>query len=210
MSESINEQVDMRMEKNTTSKAYLIFKEVILSFGLIGILVPVIVDFSINRKLTWSLIVCISILYFFSGIITFFLCKKNRCIKTLGAYSILLIPYLFGLAVTIGASVFSPSKSGFLNYALPISIIWLAIIWGVILLGIIIKLNKFFLIGILFLLAIIGTTLTNMIALRIPWIETFYVDEIVTQIFVYIGGAIFFFYLGIISNINKKVINKVH
>ena len=77
------------------------------------------------------------------------------------------------------------------------------------LLGIITKLNKFFLIGILFLLAIIGTTLTNMIARRIPWIETFYVDEIVTQIFVYIGGAIFFFYLGIISNINKKVINKV-
>lgn len=206
MIESISKQVDMKMNHVATTKLGFIFKEIILSLGIIGIFVPIIVDISISRKLTWSLIVGISILYFFSGLVTFSLSKKNKCIKSFGVYSILLIPYLFGLETIIDYLYLDPSQNRFFEYALPISIVWLVIVWSVILLGVITKLNKCYLISILFLLAIVGTSITNMIARKIPWIETFYDFEQMIQIIEYIGGAIFFFFLGTFRKINKKVL----
>ncbi len=209
MLESTDKQIDKNEVNVTTKKFNLIIKETVLSLGMIGILVPIIVDISINRKLTWSLIVGISILYFFSGLTTFFICKKNKYIKTLGVYSVLLIPYLFGLETIIDYFYLSPSQNRFVEYALPISAIWLVIVWGVILLGVKTKINRLYLISILFLLAIIGSTLTNMIARKISWLETFYEFEIMMQLIEYIGGAIFFFFLGTFRKINRKILNKV-
>ncbi|MDD5934667.1 MAG: hypothetical protein PUC65_03740 [Clostridiales bacterium] len=197
-----NDSVQQSAEKRRKFMLYL--AEVILSLGMIGILVPIIVDISINKQLTWSLISTISIIYAYSGLITLYLSKESKWMKTLLTYSVLLIPYLFLLETVIAHQYLTSSQNRFMEYALPISCLWLAILWGVILFAKITKLNIFYAISILFLLAIVGSSVTNAIACKIRWIKTFDEFDQKIQVLEFIACATFFFFLGTFRKVNRK------
>jgi 4-hydroxybenzoate polyprenyltransferase len=81
----------------------------LLSFGIIGIIVAFIVDLAVNKKLSWSLIVDMGILYFYSIGLTFVMSKKQEVIKAFAVGSILVLPMLYGIEYVINAN-YIPSR----------------------------------------------------------------------------------------------------
>lgn len=148
---------------NKTKRMYLL-KGIILSIFIISVLVCFIVDIAVNHKLTWSIIVDASIL--FAGIcgtiaIT---SKKHKIINTMIGISVLLLPMLFIFERVINKNYVSEFQNWFYKYALPISLIWLSIIWILLLLKYLAKMKVWNILGIFFLLIILGSLLTEAIS----------------------------------------------
>lgn len=173
--DEIMERVEMEIiSKNQNLKKYLsktkmmyLLKGTLLSFGIIGIIVTFIVDLAVNKKLSWSLIVDMGILYCYSIGLAVVMSKKQKVIKASAVGSILVLPMLYGIEYVINANYLTESIAWFSKYALPITVIWLAILWLTILIKKFIKLNNWNVLGVLFILTIFGSALTNSIALQI-------------------------------------------
>ncbi len=161
---SVNQNIKKYLSK--TKMMYLL-KGILLSFGLIGIIVTFIVDLAVNRKLSWSLIVDMGILYSYSIGLTVVMSKKQKIIKAFAVGSILVLPMLYEIEHVINANYMIESVAWFRSYALPITIIWLAILWIIILIKKSIKLNIWNVLGVLFIMTILGSALTNSIAQQI-------------------------------------------
>ncbi len=180
---------------NKTKKMYLI-KGIALSIGIIGILVSFIVDLAVNHKLTWSLIVDASTLYVYAAGLTAVFSKKNKIINSTLVSSILILPLLYIIEYVTNKNYLINPIYWFKTYALPITFIWLAIIWITIFIKKCIKLNIWYTLSILFLLALLGSASTNAISNQISISEVYKVDLEWIDSLSYFGCAIIFFIIG--------------
>lgn len=156
---------DLKNFLNKTKRMYLL-KGIAFSIGIIGILVSFIVDIAVNRKLTWSLIVDASVLYIYAAALTAVFCKKGKIIMTTLVSSILVLPLLYIIKIVVNKNYIIDPYDWFQLYALPITLIWLAIIWFVILVRKLFKLKIWSTMGIAFLLGIFGSAFSNAIAIQ--------------------------------------------
>ncbi len=167
------------------TKMMYLLQGIFLSIGAIGIIVSFIVDLAINKQLTWSLIVDASVIYLYICVLTGMFSKKHQIINALAAASILILPLLYMIENVVNKNFVSNPADWFVNYALPISLIWIAIIWITVLVRYFMKVNILNTTGILLILATFGSALTNAIAKQVS-ITKIYVDG-----FEYINTALF-------------------
>ncbi len=160
-----DEEIEFIKIINKTKKMYIL-KGTIFGITLIGLLVSFIVDVAINHKLTWSLIVDVSLVFFAGSISTLFFSKKNKVIRTLLVMSVMLLPMLYGFEAIINTNYLQPPVYWFTTYALPICGIWLVILWATVVFYNYARIGLWNSAGIFLLLTIVGSCWTNMIANR--------------------------------------------
>lgn len=154
----------------------------------LGMLIPTIIvgtclllDFVLNHSLTWSLIVALSI-----GLIALPFALYNRSKNstlTFSIFSISLVVMLFLLEKVVNRSFMNPPIYWFNTYALPISLIWLAIFWIGFILWKYFKMYFSDALGTVLILASVGSILTNTIGNKEPilnWVFSF--DQIMTVV----------------------------
>ncbi len=180
---------------NKTKKMYIL-KGVAWSIGIIGILVSFIVDIAVNHKLTWSLIVDGGIVFLYITALAAILSKRNKIIASTLVSSILVLPLLYMIEYIVNENYLVRPIHWFTIYALPITLIWLAIIWIVILINKILKLNMWRTLGILLLFAIFGSALTNAISNQVSVNEIYQTGLEWIDSLSYLGGAILCFIIG--------------
>lgn len=151
----------------TKTKLIYLLKGIFYALGIIGALTCFIVDIAVNRRLTWSLIVDASLIFVFVPVLTAIYSKTHRLLKAAAVASLLLLPMLYGFALVIRANGYAPQSDGwFMRYAMPISLIWIVILWIFISIAALTKMNIWNAAGILLLMTIFGSALTNAIANR--------------------------------------------
>jgi predicted neutral ceramidase superfamily lipid hydrolase len=195
--DKVPKQPNLKFFLNKTKRMYLL-KGVSFSIGIIGILVSFIVDIAVNHKLTWSLIVDASLFYFYAIVLTAIFSKKNKTINTTLVSSVLVLPLLYMIEVVINANYLINPCYWFISYALPITLIWLAIIWSFIICWKIMKLRIWNNLGITFLLAILGSALTNSIANQVSITKLYHDSFEWINSIVYMGCAILCFIIAFI------------
>ena len=200
---TIPENQNMRNYLNKTKMMYLL-KGTLLSIGIIGIIVSFIVDLAVNKKLTWSLIVDIGTLYLYFVGLTAIVSRQHKIIKAIAVGSILVLPMLYGMEYVINANYMTESVSWFSKCALPITAIWIAILWITIIIRRIAKLSIWNALGVLLIMAVFGSALTNSIAESISIKETYTTGyEWISSVF-YVTGAITSFIVGYKRNSKNK------
>lgn len=181
--DKVPQNQDFKKYLNKTKQMYIL-KGILLSVGVIGIFVSFFVDFAMNQKLTWSLIVDMGVVYVYAILFTLFLKKKNKlfCIATVA--SVLLLPMLWGIEYVINSYFLTTPQYWLKEIAVPICIIWIAILYISIFIQYLTK-NLWFMLGGFLILCSVGSVLTNAIAQELPILETFnngydWIDDIVS------------------------------
>lgn len=131
----------------------------LLFLGLIGIFVSVLVNFIIDKSLTWSLIVTGGVVYTYAVGFTFLKADNHKLIKTLLCASILLMPLLF--VIQGGMSFMGMEEEWFVSMGIPIGILWVAILWVTVLIQKIFKLNIWYTLAVLLMFSLPGNIITN-------------------------------------------------
>lgn len=185
------------------TKQMYILKGMIATIGLLGILVSFIVDLAVNRRLTWSLIVDLSVIYCYAVGITALSSSKHRIYRILFVSSVLLLPMLAGFEWIINRNFISEPIDWFQEYALPISLLWIFILWITVLLYS--KLHSlWFTLSIFFLFVLVGSLATNCIAEKqalwtILWSKGQWIN-----IPVYLFLSVFCFWFGIRKKASQR------
>jgi hypothetical protein len=198
------ENQDMAKYLNKTKRRYLL-RGILFSLGIISIIVCFIVDIAINYKLTWSLIVDMGIIYTYVCGYTPILCKKNKIAKTLLMISILILPMLYGIEYVVNVNYLKEPIYWFNAYALPITLIWLAILWVTLLVHYITKTNIWNIIGVLLLLTIFGATFTDAISQKVSFAEAITSEFNWIDISVYFICAIISFIVGYLRKGKRRI-----
>lgn len=76
-----------------------------------------------NGKLTWSILVDVSILFAYANILTAMYVKKNKVIKTSLVVSVMILPMLYIMEKVINKNYMDQPVAWFKTIALPITII---------------------------------------------------------------------------------------
>ncbi|MGM0216425.1 helix-turn-helix transcriptional regulator [Enterococcus sp. AZ109] len=156
----------------------------------ITILICLLVDFILNHRLTWSMIVLLSLMSL-NVLATLFVKRRQWLpILLIGSSSLLLVGYLGLLDRVLLWSNYS-QVSFFLPIALPVSLVWLSLVWLVTLVHLRMKWRVYYSLSLLFLLGIVGGFLTNLIVGSEPlWFS------VLTSGFPCLFLGIFFSFLG--------------
>lgn len=160
---------------NKTKMIYL-GKGGTLAIIILGFITSTIVDLATSHGLTWSLIVDVSLLYVTAILVTALFGKKHRVVKSVAVGSVLLLPLLYALQVTINKFFMPEPYDWFTAYALPLSVMWLVIIWIVMLLVVCTKINIWCNIGIGLILSAIGSLLTDAVVYKCSLANVFLQD----------------------------------
>lgn len=156
--------------KKTMNRKFLgtaFYLVTLLSMG-ICVLVNVLLD----RTLTWSLIVVLSLVT--ADALVYFFGKRNRWHPYLlmGGGSLLLLVFLGLLDVTLRQADYIQG-SFFVGVALPVSLLWLVLIWNVVLIQGRMKWSLYYSFSLFFFLGIVGGFLTNLFVRSEPlWFST--------------------------------------
>ncbi len=137
----------------------------------VSILLCLIINFVLNQKLTWSLIVLLSLIN--TDALVYMFGKRNLWspIVLVAGGSLLLIAFLGLLDRVLLASTYI-NHSFFLPIALPVSMIWLLLLWIVTVVQLRMKWSIFYSLSLFFLLGIVGGFLTNLLVSSEPlWLS---------------------------------------
>lgn len=154
-----SEVEDVKRFLKKTKQMYFLYGLGGLSF--IAILVCMIVDLALNKKMTWSLITGSAIVFANAFMYALLVCKKNRGFITMSVVSV-------GTMVLL--STIQISRYCFMNigtlwifrYGFPIMLLWLGIIWVPVLLRGILKWNIWDCIAVFMVLVLIGNYATKL------------------------------------------------
>lgn len=115
-----------RKTENSIKSNYMITFILSASF-LIGIIVCIICDYAVDKRLTWSLICISSNVFTWAVLFPVSLTGRRGIVKSAGTWSVCIIPYLFSLSRIIGVrEIFSIG-----SVMAVISILFLWILLGV-------------------------------------------------------------------------------
>jgi|GEM_PF-642665 len=146
-----------------------------MAFYLVTLLsmgICVLVNVLLDRALTWSLIVVLSLVT--ADALVYFFGKRNRWHPyfLMGGGSLLLLVFLGLLDVTLLQADYIQG-SFFVGVALPVSLLWLVLIWSVVLIQKRMKWSLYYYFSLFFLLGIVGGFLTNLFVHSEPlWFST--------------------------------------
>lgn len=174
------------------------------ALGLIGVFTSLIVDLAVSHKLTWSLIVVVSELFAYSGLAAFVFCKKHRFIKGIAAYTIMLLPMLKVIEWTVNKFFTEKPTTWFNDYALRISLVWLAVLWITVLLKVITKCNMWLATGFFLMLCTIASLYTNVLSNNSTIKEQLLDEYDWIDTLAYIAMAIVCFMVGTGVNLIRK------
>lgn len=130
--EKIPVHKDLKKYLNKTKLVYFL-KGGLLTIAIIGVLVCFIVDLAVSHKLSWSLIVDLSVSYIATCTVTAKVSDSHKVLRTMGIGSILLFPLLYGFQEIINFYYMQNKVYWFREIALPIVLICLVSIWSPIL-----------------------------------------------------------------------------
>lgn len=181
---------------STRKKRIHIVTGIVLSVGIIGILASFIVDMAVNHKLTWSLIVDAGVVYIIAAALAAIFSKKYKILIMAFVSSALIIPLLYFIQYVINKNYMDSPANWVKKYALPITLIWLAILWICILAKYLFRLNIWYALSLFMLLTVIGSALSNAIAHQTSIFTIYSTSPEWIDSLSYLGCAIIFYSIG--------------
>lgn len=151
------------------TKAVAIVKSAVIMLMVIAIVVNIIVDLAINKRITWSIIVIASVILAMGTYALMMWGNAHKFIKGTAFASMMVFPLLW--VISNYCNSLGSQKDWLLPIAYPICCIWLVIIWVPIFLYKCVKCSLWTSIGSLFVLVIPGNIWTNAIAHGISFRE---------------------------------------
>lgn len=167
--------------------------------GMIGVVTSMIVDFAINRKLSWSLIVTGSIVFAIGVTYTAVKSKQNKLLKSLLSVTILILPLLWLIQYVVHKDLSPELDVWFWKYGAPFAVLWILILWITTIIKKIAKLNWILTIALLLFLSIPGSIITNVMCGSYDWFSAL-ISEIGTFV-----TAILFCVWGLYKKHKKQV-----
>ena len=200
METSPTEIQDVKRFLKKTKIMYLLYGLGVLSF--IAILVCLIVDLAVNKKITWSLIVGSSCLFADTVIYVLSTCKKNKGCIAMAVISIGTFCLLSVIQITryylMGTGTF-----WFFRYGLPILLSWLGVLWLPLLIRKFLKWNIWDCAALLLLLAIAGNYATRLITGEYVWNDVLYMRGFISHALGEVIGALLFCLIGRVKKWRK-------
>ncbi|MCI8591908.1 MAG: zf-HC2 domain-containing protein [Lachnospiraceae bacterium] len=200
METSPTEIQDVKRFLKKTKIMYLLYSLGVLSF--IAILVCLIVDLAVNKKITWSLIVGSSCLFADTVIYVLSTCKKNKGCIAMAVISIGTFCLLSVIQITryylMGTGTF-----WFFRYGLPILLSWLGVLWLPLLIRKFLKWNIWDCAALLLLLAIAGNYATRLITGEYVWNDVLYMRGFISHALGEVIGALLFCLIGRVKKWRK-------
>ena len=200
METSPTEIQDVKRFLKKTKIMYLLYGLGVLSF--IAILVCLIVDLAVNKKITWSLIVGSSCLFADTVIYVLSTCKKNKGCIAMAVISIGTFCLLSVIQITryylMGTGTF-----WFFRYGLPILLSWLGVLWLPLLIRKFLKWNIWDCAALLLLLAIAGNYATRLITGEYDWNDVLYMRGFISHALGEVIGALLFCLIGRVKKWRK-------
>lgn len=191
---------DVKRFLKKTKKMYLLYGMACLSF--IAILVCLIVDIAVNKRITWSLIVGSSCLFADTLIYVLSTSKKNKGGITLAVISIGTSCLLSVIQITryylMGTGTF-----WLFRYGLPILLLWLFVLWIPALTRTFLKWNLWDCIALFLLLVIVGNYATKLITGDYVWNDVLHMQGFAGNALGEIIGAILFGMIGRVKRWRK-------
>ncbi len=164
----MNEAKDLSKFLRKT-KAMSALKSGLMVLLILGIVVNVIVDLAVNRRITWSMIVIASVVYAMCVAAILIWGGKNRGIRALACASILAVPLLY--AISLFCAAFGYDGSWFGAVAVPVTLIWLVVLWAAVFAYRVLKWNIWGAMCVSMILAIPGNLWTNALANQVTVAE---------------------------------------
>ncbi len=181
-------------KKNNVRKISMIVTTIIFAFAII---VCIICDLAITRKLTWSLYPIVSIIFTWLVILPLFRLEIKSIKHSLISLSIFTIPFLFTLDMLVGG------RAWFLSLGFPISLVSLAFLWCVWFVFIKLKISPLYKFSIVLIL-VIPLRLTVEITVAMFTEASLFNFWDFFQIIIYLGASAGIFCLGLIKNQKVK------
>lgn len=148
-----------------TRRMYML-RGIVGAIVFLSLLVPGIVNYSIDKRFTWYYIVISSLFLLFAIVGIAIFKRNNKILASLGMATVLLPLYLFILEILINRYFLNSPVYWFKAKALPTYCVWTVIIWITFILIMFTNINNAYCIGLGFAFSIIGAILTNGIFLR--------------------------------------------
>lgn len=133
---------------------------IVLVLFMAAILVCLIVNFAVERKLTWAWFVVGGCIVGYLSVWALLLSGKNRIMKLLIVWSVTLIPYLYLIEICSNLYLENPEKwAG--SFGVPVSICWLLALWVLFFIWKFTHANVWLILGIGTLLFFVAERFTN-------------------------------------------------
>ena len=167
----MNSSVNISTEENieevkkvfTKTKRMYIINGVFWTLCILSIFIPLIVDFCVNKYLTWSYIVlggCI-IGYSLFGIIIFN--TENRMRNMIIVISLAVIPYIYLIECIINKYYIVQPVYWFKSIGLPIVLVWILMIWIDYFVWLKLRKNIYYKISIFSITTLLGSIFTDLV-----------------------------------------------
>lgn len=195
-----DEVPDIKRFLNKTKKMYFLY-----AFGglsLIAVIVCLIVDLAVNKKITWSLIVGSACLFADVLIYVFFNSKKNKGINALSVISI----GTFCLLSMIQIACYCLMRTGsvwIFRYGLPILLIWIIVLWIPVLARNFLKWNLWDCIALFMLLLAAGNYITKLVTGDYTWSDVLNMRGFMVDAFGEVIGFVVFAMIGRVKKWRK-------
>lgn len=191
---------DVKRFLNKTKRMFLFYG--LCGLSVLSILICMIVDLAVNKKITWSLIVDCAALFSDAFAYTALTCRKNKGFALMGVISV----GTFCLLTAIQISLYYLMDTGTIwifRYGYPIMLFWLGAVWIPVLLRTFLKWNLWDCGAVLFLLALIGNYVTNLITRDYVWKDIFEIRYFINNGLGDLLGAVLFWMLGRVKKLRK-------
>ena len=179
-----------KIMKNTTISI------LVTALSLIAILVCIICDLAIFGKFTWSIITTSSIIFFWLVLIPMIKLGKKGINRSLAILSILIIPYLYVLSISI-------KENTIFTIGVAMSIIAIIYVWCIFWIFKLLQKRKIKAIGITLLLSIPFYLIVNIILSKKTLEPIIDIWDILSMFIIVIFASILFIY-DYINNKEKK------
>lgn len=184
------------------AKTMYVLKGIFFAACLLSIVVPFIVNLSVDHRLTWFYIVLggCGITYSVLGIILFV--EENKLRYVLTVISIITLPYLYIIQYICNKYYLENENFWFKNIGIPLSIIWLVVIWISYFVYVRTNRSLFYSIGTLCICSAAGSLCTDYLLLAYG-LSSNRVEDIIINCIIYIGAGILLYVFGIIKRSKK-------
>lgn len=195
-----SEMGDVKRFLKKTKKMYLLYG--LGGFSFIAILVCMIVDLAVNKKITWSLIAGSSCLFADAFVYVVSTCRKNKDCITMAVISIGTFILLSVIQITryylMGAGTVWIFRYGF-----PILSLWLLILWLPLLFRKLSKCSVWDCAALFLLLVIAGNYVTKLITGDYVWNDVLHMRGFAENVFGEVVGIILFVIIGRVKKCRK-------
>ena len=188
-----SEVVNVKTFLKKTKRMYFLYGLCGLSF--IAMLVCMIVDLVLNKGITWSLIVTVSVLFADALVYAFLICRQKKWMKIMTVISTGTFILLCSIQITT-CCLIGTGTLWIFRYGLPLLLLWLGIIWIPVLTGSFLNWNIWNCAALFLFLVITGNYATRLITGEFVWNDVFHMRGFTGNALGEIIGALLFIIIG--------------